>query len=76
MCEREMGREIYRYICSCSRALSEIVSYPPYIRSVDIYIIYISKGLQCALTAITIVALWHLGRGMCALCVSDLYIYI
>ena len=30
--------------------------------------IYISKGLQCALTAITIVALWqlpHLGRGMC-----------
>ena len=29
--------------------------------------IYISKGLQCALTAITIVALWqlpHLGRGM------------
>ena len=28
----------------------------------------ISKGLQCALTAITIVALWqlpHLGRGMC-----------
>ena len=31
--------------------------------------IYISKGLQCALTAITIVALWqlpHLGRGMCA----------
>ena len=33
----------------------------------------ISKGLQCALTAITIVALWqlpHLGRGMCV------YIYI
>ena len=34
-----------------------------------IYIyIYISKGLQCALTAITIVALWqlpHLGHGMC-----------
>ena len=30
----------------------------------------ISKGLQCTLTAITIVALWqlpHLGRGMCAL---------
>ena len=28
----------------------------------------ISKGLQCALTAITIVALWqlpHLGHGMC-----------
>ena len=28
-----------------------------------------SKGLQCALTAITIVALWqlpHLGHGMCA----------
>ena len=35
----------------------------------QIYIyIYISKGLQCALTAITIVALWqlpHLGHGMC-----------
>ena len=31
--------------------------------------IHISKGLQCALTAITIVALWrllHLGRRMCA----------
>ena len=34
----------------------------------DIYIyIYISKGLQCALTAITIVALWQL---------PHLYIYI
>ena len=36
---------------------------------VYIYIyIYIYKGLQYALTAITIVALWqlpHLGRGMC-----------
>ena len=34
------------------------------------YIYIISKGLQCALTAITIVALWqflHLGRGMCAI---------
>ena len=32
--------------------------------------LYVSKGLQCALTAITIVALWqlpHLGRRMCAL---------
>ena len=31
--------------------------------------IYISDGLQCALTAVTIVALWqlpHLGHGMCA----------
>ena len=41
----------------------------------DIYIyIYISKGLQCALTAITIVALWqlpHLGHGMYVL-----YIYM
>ena len=37
--------------------------------------IYISKGLQCALTAITIVALWqlpHLGHGMCVY----IYIYI
>ena len=36
-------------------------------QEVRIYI-YISKGLQCALTAITIVALWqlpHLGHGMC-----------
>ena len=34
-----------------------------------IYIYNISKGLQCALTAITIVAVWrflHLGRRMCA----------
>ena len=41
-----------------------------YIYPLDIYI-YISKGLQCALTAITIVALWqlpHLGHGI--------YIYI
>ena len=37
--------------------------------STHLYILYISKGLQCALTAITIVALWqlpHLGHGMCA----------
>ena len=36
----------------------------------------ISKGLQCALTAITIVALWrllHLGHNMCAIYI---YIYI
>ena len=44
--------------------------------------IYISKGLQCALTAITIVALWqlpHLGHGMCVYTVFGLhcgYIYI
>ena len=45
-----------------------------------IYIyIYISKGLQCALTAITIVALWqlpHLGRGMCVYTLFGLHIYI
>ena len=39
------------------------------LESFCIYIyIYISKGLQSALTAITIVALWqlpHLGHGMC-----------
>ena len=35
----------------------------------ETYILYLSKGLQCALKAITIVALWrflHLGRRMCA----------
>ena len=38
--------------------------------------IYISKGLQCALTAVTIVALWqlpHLGHGMY---VYTLFVYI
>ena len=46
----------------------------------QIYIyIYISKGLQCALTAITIVALWqlpHLGHGMCVYTLFGLRIYI
>ena len=45
-----------------------------------IYIyIYLSKGLQYALTAITIVALWqlpHLGHGMCVYTLFGLHIYI
>ena len=67
-------------MCSSDYVFTSIYIYIYILVNIYIYIyiyiynIYISKGLQCALTAITIVALWqlpHLGHGMCVL-----YIYM